>query len=141
MQRPCVAPRCSALVGPGVLRCPKHQREYDLRRGSSTQRGYNSPEHRAWRRTIILRDKLCVDCYVPLLGTDGEPVGTAHADHVIPLSRGGDYSLQNGAARCNRCHSRKTMREQRDPFLPLRLAAGERNQPKKNRFFHPPRSK
>jgi 5-methylcytosine-specific restriction endonuclease McrA len=94
----------------------------EQQRGSAAQRGYGSPEHRAWRRTVIKRDKLCRDCHQPLLDARGEPLPTAHADHIIPKAAGGaPFDLANGAGRCNRCHSRKTIREQRDPFLGIWL--------------------
>ena len=109
------------MVPPGVDRCPKHQREYDLRRGSAYARGYNSPEHRSWRRTVIQRDRVC-DCGAALVDPRGEPLPTAHADHIIPKRAGGaEFDLRNGKGRCNRCHSRKTAREQRDPFLGIRM--------------------
>lgn len=111
-RRPCLHPGCPALVQGKKSRCPRHQSEYDLRRGSAAERGpYNSALHKQWRRAVILRDRCCVDCGRPLLDRRGEPLPRAHSDHIIPLTAGGDYTLDNGAARCHRDHSRKTMRE------------------------------
>ena len=36
----------------------------------------------------------------------------AHADHVVPISQGGDrYDVSNGQTLCIRCHSSKTSKE------------------------------
>jgi 5-methylcytosine-specific restriction endonuclease McrA len=46
----------------------------------------------------------CVDC--------GKVDVSLHADHVMPISQGGDrYDTGNGQARCASCHARKTVRE------------------------------
>jgi 5-methylcytosine-specific restriction endonuclease McrA len=35
-----------------------------------------------------------------------------HADHIVPISKGGErYDVANGAARCVSCHGRKTVAE------------------------------
>lgn len=112
--RPCLEPGCRRSAISKRSRCVAHQRAYDRRGRLSTPT--SSPLHRQWRRAVLQRDGLCRDCHRPLLDPRGEPLPTAHADHVIPLSLGGTYSLQNGAGRCASCHSRKTLREQRDPF-------------------------
>lgn len=49
----------------------------------------------------------CVDCGRVCVGRE------MHADHVVPISQGGSrYDVSNGAARCVRCHGRKTRNEQ-----------------------------
>jgi len=52
----------------------------------------------------------CVDCGRVAYGRD------MHADHVVPVSVAPErrYDVQNGAARCVSCHSRKTNSERRD---------------------------
>lgn len=54
--------------------------------------------HRRWAQAIILRDGACVWCGAT---TD------LTADHITPLSRGGDMSLSNGQCLCLRCNSSK----------------------------------
>lgn len=39
---------------------------------------------------------------------DGSIAPAVLVDHIRPLSRGGDHSLGNLQALCNRCHSKKT---------------------------------
>ena len=125
MLRPCLEPRCPVLVERG--RCPQHERAYDRRRGTAAERGYCSAEHLAWRRAVIKRDRSCGDCGTGLLDSRGEPISTAHADHIVPLGDGGTYALSNGAARCRSCHSRKTMGEQRArPASSARRSVGKR---------------
>jgi len=53
---------------------------------------------------ILRRDPICVRCNEQLSTT---------ADHVVPLKRGGDYSLGNGQGLCTSCHSIKTREENR----------------------------
>ena len=111
--RACLEPGCPSTAGPRG-RCPSHARAYDHQRGTAAQRGYASPEHQAWRRAVILRDGSCADCQRPLFDARGEPLPIAHADHVVPISRGGArLDPKNGRARCDRCHGRKTIGEQR----------------------------
>lgn len=114
LPRPCLESRCPALATYRG-RCAEHARAYDLRRGSSAERGpYNTARHKEWRRAVIVRDRVCRDCGCALLDGKGEPLPNAHADHVVPITEGGQaFSLANGAARCHRDHSRKTMRELR----------------------------
>jgi len=52
----------------------------------------------------------CVDCGRVAYGRE------MHADHVVPVSVAPErrYDVQNGAARCVSCHSRKTNSERRD---------------------------
>ena len=114
-QRPCAQPGCPALVAQGS-RCPAHATQHN-RAHKVAQRGvYSSARHRAWRRLILNRDPICV---MPRCGR-----ASTDADHIIPLSMGGTWELSNGAGRCHRCHSRKTAREARDPFLGIRLREG-----------------
>jgi len=36
-----------------------------------------------------------------------------HADHIVPIARGGDrYDVRNGQTLCRECHGRKTVGEQ-----------------------------
>jgi 5-methylcytosine-specific restriction endonuclease McrA len=76
-------------------------------RPNAAARGYCSRSHRAWRQAVLTRDAFaCVDC--------GRIDQANHADHVVPISQGGErYDVANGACRCAACHARKTVREQR----------------------------
>ncbi len=57
-----------------------------------------------WRAAVIARDGACVDCGA---------TAVLEADHIVPLSRGGGYTLENGAARCHGCHTRRTTAQRR----------------------------
>lgn len=57
-----------------------------------------------WAAAVVGRDGACVDC--------GGTVGL-QADHLVPLSRGGGWTLDNGAARCQRCHAKRTTAQRR----------------------------
>lgn len=102
---PCAEPGCGALVERG--RCPQHQRaEYrreQVSRGTATQRGYGV-RHRRWRLMVLNAHPVCCDpsgCNEP----------SVVADHVMPLSEGGDWSLSNSQGLCVRHHNAKTARE------------------------------
>ena len=97
---PCGTPRCPAIAGRSGY-CAKCQRAYERRRGSSAQRGYGA-FHRRWRAAILRRDPVCKSC--------GRAPSTV-ADHIRPLSWGGDWSEDNGQGLCKPCHDRKTMTE------------------------------
>ncbi len=102
----CARPGCRNLVDAGIGRCPKcqarkdeEQRARERARPSATSRGYDS----AWRavsRRFLEANPICIDCGAP----------AKHADHVIPIEERPDLRLHfsNLAARCVRCHSRKT---------------------------------
>ena len=79
---------------------------------------YHSPEWKARRRRILLRDAFrCQaerDGRKCLRVVDGKE---AHIDHVIPLEDGGTDSDDNLLTRCSSCHGRKTRAEQRSRGL------------------------
>jgi 5-methylcytosine-specific restriction enzyme A len=98
--RPC--PGCKiVLIASPARRCPGCTRGYEHARGSAAERGYDA-RHARWRRAVLATYPNCVDC-----GADGKPGD--HADHVVPLAAGGDWSIENGRRRCGPCHSRKTV--------------------------------
>jgi 5-methylcytosine-specific restriction enzyme A len=103
--KPCTTVGCANLSTQGGP-CSLHRQAYDKRRGSAAQRGYNDPRHHAWRALVLANYTHCVDCHAPGDASD-------HADHIIPIREGGDWSVENGARRCKACHSRKTIGEQR----------------------------
>jgi len=87
--------------------CPRHRRERPgLRpRLSRSKRGYGG-RHQLWRKLILARDPLCKLAIL----CDGTALAT-EADHIVPLSKGGDWSMENGQGACHRCHSHKTALE------------------------------
>jgi len=97
--RPCPVPGCPNLTRGG--RCPFHAQVHEHQRGSSTQRGYGYP-YRLWRARILRRDPTCTLCGV-------EP--STVADHLVPQSRGGENTMENGRGLCARCHDRRKDRE------------------------------
>ena len=66
---------------------------------------YNKQRHRKWSDAVMRRDKyLCQDCKRYGRNT---PAEVAH--HIQPISERPDlaYSLNNGVALCNACHSKR----------------------------------
>src|SRR5713226_4875491 len=105
--RPCSIPRCPELTTGGA--CERHrsvrQRDYDERRGTSTERGYDS----RWRRLrlLFLREHpLCAD---PFGDHEGRTTAAECIDHVI--AHKGDMDLfwnqSNWQPLCLRCNSKK----------------------------------
>ena len=90
----CRHPGCPAVVQAGY--CAKHQRLRDLTRAMANQQ-YDST-HRRWRVLILNRDPICRMC---------KTAPATVADHIIPLRKGGDWSLANGQGLCWSCHQRK----------------------------------
>lgn len=57
---------------------------------------------------VLARDPLCVYRY-----DDGCTLASTVADHVVPLSEGGEDSLDNMVGCCRHCHAIKSQRESR----------------------------
>ena len=95
----CAEPGCGALVAKG--RCARHRVTHEHHRCSSAARGYGG-HHRRWRVPILRRDRICRLCHA---------APSTEADHIIPLSRGGTWALENGQGLCKRCHGQKTRRD------------------------------
>jgi 5-methylcytosine-specific restriction protein A len=89
--------------------CEKHSRkawrEIDERRGKTAERGYGG-RHRKWRQLVLARDSVCVTCKAV-----GRITVATVADHIVPLSQGGSWSLDNGQGLCASCHGRKSIME------------------------------
>lgn len=77
-------------------------------RANAHQRGYCDAAHKAWRLAVLTRDAwTCRDC-----GKVCTRKRDAHADHIVPVSHGGErYDVANGACRCASCHARKGLRD------------------------------
>jgi len=87
---PCRTPRCPAIAGPRGL-CAGHARDYERRRGTAAERGYDA----AWRelrRFILARDPICWET-----GCD-EP--SVEPDHIIPKVFGGSDDPTNLRGSC-----------------------------------------
>jgi 5-methylcytosine-specific restriction protein A len=114
-KRPC--PRCRRVLVPADTLCERCQtnRNREREHYREGKRYTHTARHRRWRAAVLANDPLC-SC--------GQ--GATVADHIKPLSQGGDYSLANGQGLCVRCHNRKTAREQprseRGAFKPTREA-------------------
>lgn len=90
-------------------RCPQHRREADKARGTSKDRGYNTPGHRAFRAAVLARDPICVLCT--------QAISTV-ADHY-PLSRKeliaqglNPNDPDAGRGLCKHCHDTETAQHQ-----------------------------
>ena len=114
-QRPkrlCSRPGCRNLVpvGAGGL-CDTHkqarQKNYDERRGTSHERGYDA-RWRKCRKMFLRESPLCKRCLESDMTTIANVV-----DHIIPHK--GNYDLfwdeDNWQSLCESCHSTKTATE------------------------------
>ncbi len=98
-RKPCQQPGCPEFIDGHGAYCPQHRRHGNSKK---TDPIYNTMKHRNWRKMIIGRHPICCGCHE-------RP--SVIADHVLPLSMGGDYSLENGQGLCQACHNRKTLME------------------------------
>ena len=91
-----------------TLRSPLAKPKPSLRflpaEGGSNAAHYQSPEHKAWRRAVLERDRFaCVKC-----GASGPSV-RLFADHIKEIADGGaPLAPANGQTLCGACHNRKT---------------------------------
>lgn len=104
--RPCLEPRCPALVRGGG-RCQTHQRKKERERGTAHERGYDARWRKA-RLAFLRANPLCLQCE-----GYGRIVPATVVDHVVPHC--GDRVLfwdqDNWQPLCARCHSAKTAAE------------------------------
>lgn len=108
---PCGVPGCGTLIPRGARRCEPHERKREAedrdRRGTSTQRGYDSRWTKA-RRTFLSSHPLCRRCE-----GDGTITAASVVDHIRPHK--GDQALfwdtTNWQPLCAPCHNRKTATE------------------------------
>ena len=83
---------------------------YERRHGTSAERGYAGKAWQALRRATFLRDMYkCQMCGVRV----GMLPRDAHCDHVIAKADGGEDELSNTRTLCARCHSSRTMKDNR----------------------------
>jgi 5-methylcytosine-specific restriction endonuclease McrA len=84
-------------------------RRDDSKRPNAAARGYCDKAHRAWRQAVLTRDAWQCQACGRVCGDRCE----AHADHIVPVSQGGErYDVSNGQCLCVSCHGRKTRGEQ-----------------------------
>lgn len=101
-RRPCRTPGCVGLTRTGYCdACRAGGLHNADGRAPAYQRGYGA-RHRRWRAAILSRDPICKRC-----GVEAATV----ADHVVPLSAGGGWELENGQGLCRGCHAIKTAGE------------------------------
>jgi 5-methylcytosine-specific restriction protein A len=105
--RPCLD--CGALTR-NPSRCDAHQAawqaRHDARRGSSTQRGYDS----RWRRTAaaaVAAHRAQYGDWCPGWQVAAHPATDLTGDHITPKARGGTDDPDNVAVLCRSCNSRK----------------------------------
>ncbi len=82
-------------------RCPQHESELNIARGSSTARGYDS----RWRRLSERKRRLVPFCELHLPGCQ---LVAADVDHTVPIRAGGRSTWSNAQSVCRSCHRRKT---------------------------------
>ncbi|MFA6308613.1 MAG: HNH endonuclease signature motif containing protein [Clostridia bacterium] len=104
LKKYCSTQNCGELIDINKRYCDKHINEYDRRRGSRTERGYDSDWVKL-RRRKLMRDPLCEDC---LEKGEIEPATEVH--HIIKVRDRPDLRLDinNLRSLSKRCHSIRT---------------------------------
>jgi 5-methylcytosine-specific restriction endonuclease McrA len=95
-----LCPHCKSFVAYGDQRAHQqlHRSERDRLRAAGVLPGYPRKKgaQAGFSKKVLARDgHRCVKC--------GRDYGL-QAHHVIPLHRGGDYSVGNGVTLCTGCH-------------------------------------
>ena len=89
-------------------RCDAHrlqlERDYDKRRETQGQRGYNSKGHRQFRRRVLDRDPVCVICGD--IATDADHHPRSRRDLIAAGENPNDPRFGRGL--CHSCHSKQT---------------------------------
>jgi 5-methylcytosine-specific restriction protein A len=97
MHTPCNEPGCPRPAERRG-RCLPHARALERSRGSAAQQGYDA-RHRAWRRVVLARDRVCRICGV---------APARIADHITPIAQGSSrFDYANGQGLCDHCHNIK----------------------------------
>jgi len=105
-KRPCSSPGCPELTDKSY--CPQHSKLYEKQRGYPSERGYDS-KWRAIRRRYLIAYPLCLEC----MRTGGLQTAT-EVHHIVPLRDGGSSDYGNLVSLCKSCHSKITVRQQRE---------------------------
>ena len=97
--------RCGARISTGEPRCPactrEHQRQRDARRGNSRERGYDAA-YVANRKLVLANGPH------PCAWGCGRIATTV--DHLLPLAKGGDNSVENLMPCCSTCNASRGSR-------------------------------
>jgi 5-methylcytosine-specific restriction endonuclease McrA len=96
------APRlCSKGPCNNVQPCPIHPKPRWAQTRTATERGYGA-EHARLRKIVLREEPICYICRV---------LPSVTADHVIPLSQGGQTVRANMRGACDPCQRRKAAHE------------------------------
>jgi|ERR1035438_705761 5-methylcytosine-specific restriction protein A len=89
-------------------RCREHARRAEIARGTTTERGYNGDWQRL-RNAKLATDPVCQ------IRTHCKGLVASEVDHIVPIRVRPDLRLEwsNLQSACKRCHSAKTLSEQR----------------------------
>lgn len=106
-KKPCSYPGCPELVESGQSYCEKHrklrQKQYDKKRGTSAQRGYDARWRRI-RRMVIAEEPLCRECKKNGIV---KPATDVHHIDGNPMNN----RRENLEPLCHECHSRHTAKQ------------------------------
>ncbi|NSW92832.1 MAG: HNH endonuclease [Firmicutes bacterium] len=106
--KPCNYPGCPNLTRERYCEVHKKQEhDYDERRGTAAQRGYDVKWQRA-RKVFLTRHPLCVECQ-----KQGRITSATVVDHIMPHKGNQElfWDETNWQPLCKWCHDRKTARE------------------------------
>lgn len=97
--RRCPGPLCPTILTGTQRYCPRHATEYEARRGTPKQRGYDS-SHNAQRRAIQARIDLgeTVCCWRCGTRITGRVWDLGHDDHDRTITRGAECQPCNRSA-------------------------------------------
>ena len=106
--RRCPGPQCPTILTQGERYCPRHARDYEQRRGSSTQRGYDSAHRRlraAWQALIDRGEVVhCARCGALITGTSWQ---LGHDDNDRTKYNGPECASCNASAGGAQGHARQ----------------------------------
>lgn len=105
--RVCSRPGCGRLTTGG--RCPQCTRAADRARGTSRDRGYNTPGHQAFRTTVLDRDPICTVCR---LAASTVADHWPHSRRELEAMRLDPNDPARGRGVCVSCHNKSTARLQ-----------------------------
>lgn len=101
--------RCDTIVAPGRTYCAQHQPIGWGAHPSANHQAHTRNERRAFRDAVLAREPRCRVCGAP----------ATEADHIIPVSRGGNNDPDtNGQGLCAKHHDQKTRAEARGRATP-----------------------
>ena len=112
--RICSVPGCPEIYPGDDSRCPSCRKQGDRARGTATERGYTSRGHQIFRRIVLERDPICVECRVrPSTVADHYP----HSRRDLLDAGLNPNDPRYGRGLCLPCHSRETTKHQPGGFL------------------------